>query len=387
MKILTFSNCPLVESQGSGYVILNYARGLAARGHAVDLRGPECFEPLRGIGLAKQHRQAVGLAFLAPLAAAFGDYDVVEFYGAESCLAASLLVRWPRRKFLLVSHSNGLETHADEETKNHFGHTTLDGLPPRLHQRFARLPFACAFRDVDALVTVSEFDAAYARKAGYQDASHTLALENPLAENYLGREAGTGRPQRIGYCGSWLAIKGTRLMEAAIPPVLEEFPRATFTLIGMDSGFRKESHFPASICERIEVIPFLTDKDELRRVYETLSIVLQPSIYESFGVVAAEAMASGCALVATNTGFAASLRHLDEAFILKESRVPMLHDALRILLANDELRMRLARNGRRRVQQLRWDGAVARLESAYHRWLDELRGRLKSQQEGSFSHR
>lgn len=41
MKILVISNCPLEESQGSGYVIINFCRGLSERRHEVDLFGPQ----------------------------------------------------------------------------------------------------------------------------------------------------------------------------------------------------------------------------------------------------------------------------------------------------------------------------------------------------------
>lgn len=46
MRILTISNCQLVESLGSGYVIVNFCRHLRERGHDVDLYEPESFEPL-----------------------------------------------------------------------------------------------------------------------------------------------------------------------------------------------------------------------------------------------------------------------------------------------------------------------------------------------------
>ncbi len=41
MQILTLSNCPLEESQGSGYVILNTTRCLVKQGHQVDLVSDE----------------------------------------------------------------------------------------------------------------------------------------------------------------------------------------------------------------------------------------------------------------------------------------------------------------------------------------------------------
>lgn len=41
MRILTLSDCPLLRHQGSGYVILGFYDELVARGHEVDLVGPD----------------------------------------------------------------------------------------------------------------------------------------------------------------------------------------------------------------------------------------------------------------------------------------------------------------------------------------------------------
>ena len=111
MKILSLSNCPLVESQGSGYVILNFCRGLRDRGHEVDLFGPESYEPFQAFRKAKSYRQTLGMLFFALRQLAQKKYDLVELYGGESWLAASILSKINHRNFLLVSHSNGLETY------------------------------------------------------------------------------------------------------------------------------------------------------------------------------------------------------------------------------------------------------------------------------------
>ena len=44
MRILTISNCPAFEYLGSGYVIANFAKGLRALGHEVDLLQPDDYE-------------------------------------------------------------------------------------------------------------------------------------------------------------------------------------------------------------------------------------------------------------------------------------------------------------------------------------------------------
>lgn len=153
MRILTLSNCPLDPSFGSGYVILRYAAGLRERGHLVDLLGPEDYEPLRRWGRATGYRQALGMAWTALRRARSGRYDVVEFWGGEAWLAILLLRRRSRRRFLVVGHSNGLETHSAERLAAARGEGLL---PPRKWYHFDLSPLvARSFRAADGLVTVA----------------------------------------------------------------------------------------------------------------------------------------------------------------------------------------------------------------------------------------
>ena len=99
MKILTISNCPLIESQGSGYVIVNFANGLRKKGHEVDLFEPDDYEPLQFLrGRANQYRQALGILFFTLNQITKKKYDVLEFYGAEAWLIISFLSRLKARK-------------------------------------------------------------------------------------------------------------------------------------------------------------------------------------------------------------------------------------------------------------------------------------------------
>jgi glycosyltransferase involved in cell wall biosynthesis len=373
MRILSLSNCPLDERLGSGYVTLRYARGLRERGHEVELLGPSEFEPLHRLGRGIGYRQAIGMAAASLRRVAASDYDVVEFWGGEAWLAISLLARLPRRRFLLVARSNGLETHCAELLAARHAGGDLDGREPWYHPDPSRL-MAAGFRRADALVTVAEFDRQYGIRRGYVPAARLLAIDNPLPDEYLGLEVDLEREPLIGYCGSWIPRKGVSLIVQDLPLLLREFPAWRLLLAGVGERFDPARHFPPDVLPRIEVVPFL-ERSELRSLYQRLAIAILPSHYESFGLVAAEAMACGCALVASRVGFAASLRDGDEAVLLAETAHPALYHAVRRLILNEPLRRAVATAGRRRVQGLQWPSATARLEASYQQWLAERRGR------------
>jgi glycosyltransferase involved in cell wall biosynthesis len=81
-------------------------------------------------------------------------------------------------------------------------------------------------------------------------------------------------------------------------------------------------------------------------------------------LVAAEAMACGCTLVATRTGFAAGLKDQVEACLV-EPTATSLANGLRELIADPERRKQIALAGQRRVQTLRWPDNVQRLHDFY----------------------
>jgi glycosyltransferase involved in cell wall biosynthesis len=371
MRILTIANTPSDPSLGSGYVISGYAARMRARGHEVEVLEPADYEPLNRWRRAIRYRQTLGMAAACLRRRVASRFDLVEFYGAESWLAVAALNLIPRRKLLIVARSNGLETHCAEALADHYRANN--------RRRRPRMPFIeRAFRDADGLITVSEFDVKFALERCYQPPDRTLALENPLRDDYLGLEVNFERPPMIGYCGSWLSQKGSKLLVDDLPPILRLFPAWKATLVGVGSNFRATDHFPADVVSRIAVIPRLDRDGPLRDLYKTFAIAVLPSPYESFSLAAAEAMACGCALAATPTGFAAGLRDGEEAVLANGFRTPALLGAMKRLVEDQELRKRIAQAGYRRVQSLRWEPTVDRLEATYLRWLSENRQRRRN---------
>jgi glycosyltransferase involved in cell wall biosynthesis len=377
MKILSLSNCPLVESQGSGYIILNFCRGLQQRGHEVDLFGPEYYEPFQSLKKAKRYRQAAGMLLFAAYQLTKKKYDVIEFYGGESWLTASIIAKIPKRSSLLVSHSNGLETYYNELLMKYLNSPYSNGAHRKWYQLNQKKLLEKAFTQVDGIVTLSEYECNYGLKHQYKNNSHIVAIEPSLLNDYLGLAIDFQRKPIIGYCGSWLQRKGSKLIEADISRLLTDFPECSFKLVGVGDSFRKSTHFPSALCSRIEVIPFVKSKKELQNIYQMLSILIVPSIYESFGLVTSEAMACGCAVVVSKTGFGASLKHREEAVIIQEPVSPFLYEGVKELLLNEPLRLQIAKTGYQRVQNLCWEAAVEQLESIYLEWLNELRQKHK----------
>lgn len=366
MHILTVSNVPLDPALGSGYVISGYVDQLRARGHTVATLEPRDYLPWPRLRVARRLRTLLGYTAATRRALAREHFDLVELWGGESWRIASELAARHTRP-LLIGRSNGLETHAEAEMQRH-GVAPEPGLPARCLDRWQRVEWA--FRRVDALTVVGDYERDYALRHGYQKAERLLSLENPLPDDWLAQTAAPDRSPVIGFFGSWLPRKGSFLLPAVIRRVLEAHPDCRARLVGPAPDAIRPL-FPDAFHARIECLPFTREKARLRQLYAGTPIVLLPSAYESFGLVAAEALACGCALVASPTGLAASLVPDEEAVIVGARDAGDWTRAVLGVLDDHARRQRIAAAGQARVQRLRWSSMTETLEAAYVRWQRE----------------
>ncbi len=93
-----------------------------------------------------------------------------------------------------------------------------------------------------------------------------------------------------------------------------------------------------------DLVAFLgaKDQDTLHNYYSAAHMVVMPSHYESFGMVALEAMACGTPVIASDVGGLAYLvRHGETGFHVPERDPQALADKIELLLTDVELRDRL----------------------------------------------
>ena len=104
--------------------------------------------------------------------------------------------------------------------------------------------------------------------------------------------------------------------------------------------------------ESMEAIGWL-EHGKLAQLYSRADICVAPSLWaEPFGMVAVEAMACGRPIVASKVGgLADSVVDGETGFLVPPGNAVALADKLRILLDDYELRLRMGRHGRARVEE------------------------------------
>lgn len=369
MRILTISNCALVESQGSGYVIQNYVCGLRQLGHEVDVLQPKDYEMCQMMSpRGNSLRQALGMRWRGLQKLSRKDYDIVEFYGGEAWLAMRRLAKHHQRRPFVVQHTNGPEPRYEQMMDTFFGATRRKWYQLS-QQKFMR----DAFLLPDLVVTVSEFDRDWLIAEACQPSERVVSIENPIADVFFEMHSSPPKEKLIGYCGTWLPKKGTQVLCEDLSRILVEFPEYCILLIGVGESFDRSKHFQEGLCNRIEIIPYVGSKVKLRILYDRMSIFAFPSVIESFGLALAEAMACGCAPVTTRVGLGASLVDGKQALLLEKPESPYLYESVKRLILNPELCQQIGVAARERVQFLRWDSAVRTLSDTYEYWRDDYR--------------
>ncbi len=120
----------------------------------------------------------------------------------------------------------------------------------------------------------------------------------------------------------------------------------------------------SSVGSRIHFTGFVSD-EELRQLYGACELFVYPSFYEGFGLPILEAMASGRAVACSNTSGMPEVAD-SAALLFDPHSVAEMVLAMRDLLLNPELRMRMERLGTQRATMFSWDRTAARTLDVYY---------------------
>jgi glycosyltransferase involved in cell wall biosynthesis len=112
-------------------------------------------------------------------------------------------------------------------------------------------------------------------------------------------------------------------------------------------------------------VRFFGPRNDTERYYAAADVLVLPTLYETFSLVAHEAAAAGLPLVSTPVNGAAELVGSHEAGILVASTPDSVADALIRLARDPALRERLGAEGRRRVARMTWGASADEVIAVY----------------------
>jgi D-inositol-3-phosphate glycosyltransferase len=108
------------------------------------------------------------------------------------------------------------------------------------------------------------------------------------------------------------------------------------------------------------------DHDKLPLFYNAADVCVVPSHYESFGLVAVEAMACGVPVVASRVGgLTGTVKDGETGYLIPWLCPEPFAERIEMLLENDSLRRNLGEAAREAVTRFRWENVAARILGVY----------------------
>jgi glycogen(starch) synthase len=162
--------------------------------------------------------------------------------------------------------------------------------------------------------------------------------------------------------------KGFQLALDALPEVIGRVENVRFLVAGSGTheAELKAQAQRLGLSERGTFLGWIGD-DALHSLYRIADLCVVPSIYEPFGLVALEAMASGCPCIVADTGGLREVVPEGERVGLRFNGGDAEHLGTMIerLLVDDELRDRLVVEASEHVLSFDWDDIATRTRAIY----------------------
>jgi D-inositol-3-phosphate glycosyltransferase len=207
------------------------------------------------------------------------------------------------------------------------------------------------------------------------DASHFYPIPSDEAKLAIGLKPDA---RMILFVGRIEPLKGVDTLIRAMSCLKLNNPLSPvyLAIIGgePDAGSRQMSAEMArlqKLCDELclaQTVVFMgkRDQDKLPYYYSAAEVLVMPSHYESFGMVALEAMACGTPVIASDVGGLGFLvQNGETGFTIRDGEPDMLCDKLSTLLNDSQLREAMGKRAVEHAQSYTWDKVAAQITGVY----------------------
>jgi D-inositol-3-phosphate glycosyltransferase len=209
-----------------------------------------------------------------------------------------------------------------------------------------------------------------------------LSRFSPIEQAWARKVIGVERDRRmILFTGRIERLKGIDTLLRAMALLREtradfDWQKLCVSVIGGDpseQGLRENEEMARlhALREELGLLDLVTflgarDQDVLQFYYSAADVLVMPSHYESFGMVALEAMACGTPVVVSDVGGLQELvKHNKTGMRVKVGDVAAMARALELLLDNPALRRRMGHAASCYAEDFSWQKIVTKLMGVY----------------------
>jgi glycosyltransferase involved in cell wall biosynthesis len=370
MEILMAAGVPKRREGGVAAVIYNFGRELEGLGHhATFLFYDDLMAESEMTGRFRDLRFAARLA--RHVRENRGKYSVVNFHAPVGCVFGVLRKLLPSAgdpPYVMTLH--GLEERRihvmrREEEKGRAWHFSLGN---RLWHRMYHQPrFYFSIKTADRAHCYSRDVWTILQLKYDMDADKVAYIPNGVEERFfVARDYMDRKPIRLLYAGTWLDQRGIFYLRDALHRLNAKFPDWTLTIAGAGvSADALHTFFGDALREKIRVVP-VVPADQMPQLYTDHDIFVFPSLMEGLPSVLLEAMATGMAVVTTETcGMADVVEDGWNGLLIPPADAAALEAAILRLCESPEVRKRLGRAAQEVMRRHTWSKSARRLEQVF----------------------
>jgi len=248
---------------------------------------------------------------------------------------------------------------------------------PCFHQfdlAFSRKPLIKTLQNSNLIWTLTQHEANYLSKKYHILKSKFLPLGAGIDKSFLKpvycRGDLYGRPNNpvILFLGNFSAHKRIELLIQAFEKLSIKYPSLTLTIAGQKTLYYPKiqkllNNIPKNIRQKITITPKRYNPKTLKYYLDNCTILVNPSIHESFGLTFIEAMARQKPVIGANIPPVKELINKSNGgLIFKKNSLNDLIKQIQKLLNNPKLYRKLSQNGYNYIKQNHtWDKIINNL--------------------------
>ncbi len=199
---------------------------------------------------------------------------------------------------------------------------------------------------------------------GIRPAAFQVSVPDPAVR----RKFAAPEEKILFFIGRLVREKGVQHLLEAMPLIRSRFPHVRAVIAGRGPYAEELHHLALHLgIDRHVTFAGYIDEETRNQLYAHADVAVFPSLYEPFGLVALEAMATGTPVVVGDTGgFAETVAHGVNGLRVGAGSADALAGEICALLGDPELARRLARRALQDVEEkYSWGSIARRYESMY----------------------
>lgn len=372
MRVLMIAGVAGKAEAGGAGVVHNVAKELRNLGHTVK---PMFFEDL----IPKQRWPARFRTFeFAARVASYVDevkseYDVVNIYAPYGFWYGFRR----RRNGSTARPPYVMSMHGLEERRNYAmareakkGRAHYFRLKNRIWQNFYHMrTYRWSIETADQCIVTNREALLFLQMQYGLGPDRVWFIPNGVGQEFFHRRAWSDtREPKLLFVGTWIDHKGIYALGEAFEQLLALAPRVQLTIAGCAETEETVGHyFSPAAQSSINVRPFIS-RAEMPELYARHDIFVLPSLVEGMPLVLLEAMASGLAVVTTeSSGMTDLVEDGHDGLLTIPGDADSLAVALSALCGNSQLRHKLGCAAQEKMKRFTWKLSALRHEAVFRR--------------------